>query len=117
MDTSGWYCPSSYRERQPPKMENGEECIDWFSFLNELDQCHAVAGRAENAPSFGNGYQKIEWFEIKCINGATKRRFTIVNNAKCLLKIFARCSPAKVPSFEGQILHFCWPENEANGKI
>ena len=58
---------------QIPRMESGEDCIDWFLLSwNELEKCHAVVGHAESADSSGGGFVELEWFEIKCIDEVTK---------------------------------------------
>lgn len=60
---------------QVPSMENGDECLDWFLLCwNEMEKCHAVAGRADNAHSNGTNFEQTEWFEIKCTSKITKER-------------------------------------------
>ena len=57
-----------------PKMDTGEECIDWFlSSWSVLDDRYAVVGLAENAHSNGV-YGQIEWFEIGFSDLVTRER-------------------------------------------
>ncbi len=69
------HCCSSYCERSATKDGKRRRMHRLVpSLLKELEQCHAVAGRAEDAHSSGNGYRQVEWFEIKCTNRVTKER-------------------------------------------
>jgi hypothetical protein len=67
---------------QVPKMDTGEECIDWFtSSWNSVDNRYAVVGLAENALSNGT-YGQIEWFEIRCSDLATQERLVYCESRK-----------------------------------
>ncbi len=68
-----WMMVCSAGWAQTPILESGEDCVDWFTTSwASFEKRHAVVGHAESSYASGAGHVEIDWFQIKCIDNATK---------------------------------------------